>query len=235
MPELGPNIKFAIAHRQTGTNNRPWYTTYQAIMLSGDLLYSQAQTALELLIDAEAKLYYNVVTLIGGTASRIFAKTTVPDPAPDPYNPAFHTVATANVVGERVPSGEVMFYDQVIDFMRVASFGNPGHIELRGALTEGEIDHTLATKQLTSAARTAWLARLATFVADLEAIEGLFEDGLVFSLITQPQTSITRFVVDNKWRATRTYGLLTTRKIESWGLGNVRTDKGHAKYFDTSL
>lgn len=231
---LGNWVRIAIAHRQTGTNNTPWYTTYQSFTTEPEYDYARAQAVMNAICGAEQQLYYNTVTIIGGVTSRFQVKTTVPDPTPPPYNPEDHTSITVDLVGARgTPSGDQLYYDQVIDFERQANFGNPGHIELRGALTEGEVDQTFSTRKLTTAAQTSWNTRLVTFVDALEAISA-DEPSIAFGFITQPQTSISWSIVNNKPRATRTYGAVSVRGIISWSLGRIRTDKGHAKYFDAA-
>lgn len=229
---LGNWVRIAVSHIQSGSSNEPWYTTYQSFCPETEYLYDRAQRVMQSICEAEAQLYYNTVTIVGAVTSRYQLKTTVPNPSPPPYNPADHTSVTTNLIGTRgAPSGEQLYYDQVLDFERHAEFGNPGHIELRGALTDGEVDTTLSTKKLTTTALAAWATRLGLFETDLSNIET--DEGVGFGFITQPQTSIVWTVTGNKPKATRTYGAVSVRAITNWSLGRVRSDKGHAKYFDT--
>lgn len=236
MPGLSPVADFTVQHRQSGSTGPEWATTYQMRADGGalDISYAVGTDILRQLCEAEQKLYYNIVTITGGTGRVFIAKGTVPDPTPPPYNPADHIAYTTNLVGLRVPSAEVMFYDQVIDIERVPEYGNIGHIELRGALQETDVTTTLNQRVLTGPAAAAWALLVSNFQTDMETI---FTDHEVrVEMVTQSLISTDYFInAQGKPASVKIYGAAQFRPVVSWGLGQVRTDKGHNKYFDHNV
>lgn len=229
---LGAAVGFHIEHRQAGTVRLPWATTYAAVAVVEEAIsYATAQEVLRLLGLAEQPFYYSNIRLTGGAARTFRAKTTVPDPTPPPYDPSEHVSATFDYVGTRSLDGQQLYYDQVIDIERVPEYGNIGHIELRGALAENDVDQSLSFRTLTTSARSTFDALVAAFQADLTNIED--DNGIEFRLISQPLLSTSWAIGSNgKPKATRTYGAASFRDVVSWGVGLVRTDKGHNRYFD---